>query len=54
MSTRSLRDVRDHPSEVIDRVEYQQERVVVTRNGKETAVILSPDDLARGRSPATC
>ena len=45
MSTQSLRDVRDHLSEVIDRVEHQHERVVVTRNGKPAAVILSPEDL---------
>ncbi|MFZ4497644.1 MAG: type II toxin-antitoxin system Phd/YefM family antitoxin, partial [Candidatus Nanopelagicales bacterium] len=43
----SLRDVRDHLSEVIDRVEHQHERVVVTRNGKPAAVILSPEDLAQ-------
>ena len=47
MSTQSLRDVRDHLSEVIDRVEHQHERVVVTRNGKPVAVILSPEDLAQ-------
>lgn len=47
MSTQSLRDVRDHLSEVIDRVEYQHERVVITRNGKPAAVILSPEDLAQ-------
>ncbi len=47
MSTQSLRDVRDHLSEVIDRVEHQHERVVITRNGKPAAVILSPDDLAQ-------
>lgn len=47
MSTQSLRDVRDHLSEVIDRVEHQHERVVVTRNGKPAAVIVSPDDLAQ-------
>ncbi len=45
MSTQSLRDVRDHLSEVIDRVEHQHERVVITRNGKPAAVILSPEDL---------
>ncbi len=45
MRTQSLRDVRDHLSEVIDRVEHQHERVIVTRNGKSAAVILSPDDL---------
>lgn len=47
VSTQSLRDVRDHLSEVIDRVEHQHDRVVVTRNGKPAAVILSPEDLAQ-------
>lgn len=47
MSTQPLRDVRDHLSEVIDRVEQHHERVVVTRNGKPAAVILSPEDLAQ-------
>jgi prevent-host-death family protein len=47
MATQSLRDVRDHLSEVIDRVEHQHERVVVTRNGRPAAVILSPEDLAQ-------
>jgi PHD/YefM family antitoxin component YafN of YafNO toxin-antitoxin module len=28
-------------------VEHQHERVVVTRNGKPAAVILSPEDLAQ-------
>lgn len=46
MSTESLRAVRDHLSEVIDRVEHQHERVVVTRNGHDAAVLISPDDLA--------
>ncbi|MGE4114203.1 MAG: type II toxin-antitoxin system Phd/YefM family antitoxin [Candidatus Nanopelagicales bacterium] len=46
-STQSRRDVRDHLSEVIDRVEHQHDRVVVTRNGKPAAVILSPEDLAQ-------
>jgi prevent-host-death family protein len=46
MSTESLRAVRDHFSEVVDRVEHQHERVVVTRNGRPAAVLISPDDLA--------
>ncbi len=46
MSTEPLRIVRDHLSEVIDRVEYHHERVVVTRNGHDAAVLISPDDLA--------
>ena len=41
MATESLRFVRDHLSEVVDRVERHHERVVVTRNGKEAAVIES-------------
>jgi antitoxin YefM len=39
-------EVRNHLSDVIDRVELRRERVTVTRNGREVAVILSPDDLA--------
>lgn len=47
IATRSLRDVRDHLSEVIDQVEHEHDRVVITRNGAPAAVILSPDDLAQ-------
>lgn len=47
MSTESLREVRDHFSEVVDRVEHQHDRVTVTRNGRPAAIILSPDDLAQ-------
>jgi antitoxin YefM len=46
MSTEPLRTVRDHLSELIDRVEHHHERVVVTRNGRDAAVLISPDDLA--------
>ena len=46
MSIESLREVRDHFSDVVDRVECEHERITVTRNGKAAAVILSPDDLA--------
>ena len=46
MSVEPLRDVRNHFSDVVDRVERQHERVTVTRNGRAAAVILSPDDLA--------
>ena len=45
MSTEPLRVVRDHLSEVIDRVEHQHERVVITRNGRAAAVLISPDDV---------
>lgn len=47
VSTESLRAVRDHFSEVVDRVEFEHERVVVTRNGHPAAVLLSPDDLTQ-------
>jgi prevent-host-death family protein len=46
MIVESLRTVRDHLSEVVDRVQRQHERVVITRNGREAAVLISPDDLA--------
>lgn len=46
MSVEPLRDVRNHFSEVIDRVEREHERVTVTRNGRAAAVIMSPEDLA--------
>ena len=41
-----LRTVRDHLSEVVDRVEYQHERVIITRNGRDAAVVISTVDLA--------
>ena len=41
-----LRTVRDHLSEVVDRVERQHERVIITRNGHDAAVVISPADLA--------
>ena len=47
MATEPLRSVRDHLSEVVDRVEREHERVVITRNGREAAVIISSEDLAQ-------
>jgi len=47
MSVESVRAVRDHLSEVIDRVEHQHERVTITRNGRDAAVLISPEDLAQ-------
>jgi antitoxin YefM len=46
MATEPLRTVKDRFSEYVDRVEHQHERVVVTRNGRPAAVLISPDDLA--------
>ncbi|MGH2916275.1 MAG: type II toxin-antitoxin system Phd/YefM family antitoxin [Solirubrobacteraceae bacterium] len=40
-----MRTVRDHLSELVDRVEREHDRVLITRNGREAAVLISPDDL---------
>ena len=42
-----LRSVRDHLSEVVDRVQRHHERVIITRNGHDAAVVISPHDLAQ-------
>lgn len=44
MTTEALRTVRDHFSEYVDRVERDHERIVVTRNGRRAAVLISADD----------
>ncbi len=44
--TRSLADVKAHLSEIVDLVENQHERVVITRRGRPAAVIMSTSDLA--------
>ncbi len=41
----SLAAVKARFSELVDRVERQQDRVVVTRNGKPAAVLISAEDL---------
>lgn len=41
-----LSEVKAHLSELVDQVEQQQDRIVVTRNGRTAAVLISPDDLA--------
>jgi prevent-host-death family protein len=46
MASEHLRTVRDHLSEVVDRVERHHERVTITRNGHDAAVVISPQDLA--------
>ena len=38
-------EAKAHLSEIVDRVLREQESVVVTRNGRPAAVLLSPDDL---------
>lgn len=46
MAVEPLDEVRNHLSDVIDRVELRRERVTANRNGRAVAVILSPEDLA--------
>jgi antitoxin YefM len=46
MSTEPLRSVRDHLSEFVDRVEREHDRVMITRNGRDAAVLISAEDLA--------
>ena len=45
MVSEPLRTVRDHLSEFIERVERQHERIVITRNGRAAAILVSPEDL---------
>jgi len=47
MSTQSLRSFRDHLAEAFDQVEQEHERIIVTRNGKPAAVLISIEDLAQ-------
>ena len=41
----SLRDVKNRLSEVVDQVEREHGRVVITRHGKPAAVVISSEDL---------
>lgn len=43
--TLPLAQIKAHLSEIVDRVEREHERVVLTRNGRPAAVIMSPADL---------
>jgi len=38
-------EVKAHLSEIADRVELQHDRIMVTRNGRPSFVLMSPDDL---------
>lgn len=38
-------EVKAHLSELADRIELQHDRILVTRNGRPSFVLLSPDDL---------
>lgn len=38
-------EAKAHLSELADRVEQEHERILVTRNGRPSFVLVSPDDL---------
>lgn len=40
-----LAEIKERLSEIVDGVEQRHERVLLTRNGRAAAVILSPEDL---------
>ncbi len=44
--TLSLASVKSRFSEMVDRVEMTHDRIVVTRNGKPAAVLISAEELA--------
>ena len=44
-TTLPLAAIKARLSEIVDRVEQEHERVVLTRNGRPAAVIVSVDDL---------
>jgi antitoxin YefM len=43
--TLPLAEIKARLSEIVDRVEQHHDRVVLTRNGRPAAVIMSPEDL---------
>lgn len=45
MTTEALRTVKDRFSEYVDRVQRHHERIVVSRNGRPAAVLMSIADL---------
>jgi antitoxin YefM len=44
-TTLPLSEIKKRLSEIVDGVESTHDRVVLTRNGRPAAVIMSPDDL---------
>jgi prevent-host-death family protein len=45
MSTMPFSEAKTHLSELADRVEREHDRILVTRNGRPSFVLISPDDL---------
>ena len=44
-TTLGLAEIKAHLSEIVDRIEAEHERVILTRNGRPAAVLISPEDL---------
>jgi prevent-host-death family protein len=45
VDTVGLREFKDRLSDYVDEVERTHERLVITRHGRPSAVLMSPDDL---------
>jgi len=45
-NTLPLAEIKARLSEIVDRIEHEHERIVLTRHGRPAAVIMSPEDLA--------
>lgn len=43
--TLPLTEVKARLSEIVDRIQAEHERVILTRNGRPAAVLISPEDL---------
>jgi prevent-host-death family protein len=43
--TLPLAEIKAHLSQIVDRIEEHHERIILTRNGRPAAVLLSPEDL---------
>jgi len=44
MATVTAKQLKDSPAEVLGRVQYGHERILVTRHGKEVAAMVSIED----------
>ncbi len=44
-SQMALKDAKNHLSAVVDRVEREHDRVVITKHGRPSAIVMSVDDL---------
>jgi antitoxin YefM len=44
--TLPLANVKSKFSEMVDRVQHTHDRIIVTRNGRPAAVLISPEELA--------